>query len=99
MSKCGFATLLIPLGGRTTYVVGLGALISKCGFATLLIPLGGRRQRRLGALTSHQKGLTTTSTTIAANSSTADSLNSRNQRSLRVFFICSNDRNKRAQMW
>jgi hypothetical protein len=26
MSKCGFATLLIPLGGRTTYVVGLGAL-------------------------------------------------------------------------
>jgi hypothetical protein len=25
-SKCGFATLLVPLGGRTTYVVGLGAL-------------------------------------------------------------------------
>ncbi len=28
MSKCGSATLLIPLGGRTTYVVGLGALWS-----------------------------------------------------------------------
>ena len=26
LSKCGFATLLNPLGGRTTYVVGLGAL-------------------------------------------------------------------------
>ena len=26
MSKCGSATLFIPLGGRTTYVVGLGAL-------------------------------------------------------------------------
>ena len=26
MSKCRLATLLIPLGGRTTYGVGLGAL-------------------------------------------------------------------------
>jgi hypothetical protein len=25
-SKCGFATLRDPLGGRTMYVVGLGAL-------------------------------------------------------------------------
>jgi hypothetical protein len=99
LNKCGFATLLIPLGGRTTYVVGLGALIGKWGSATLLISLGGRRQRRLGALISHQNGLTTTNTTIAANSSTADSLNTRSQRSLRVFFICSNDRNSRAQRW
>jgi YVTN family beta-propeller protein len=27
MSKCGFATLLIPLGGRTMYAIGLGALL------------------------------------------------------------------------
>gem|GEM_PF-4280673 len=27
MSKCGSANLLIPLGGRTTYVGGLGALM------------------------------------------------------------------------
>ena len=26
LSKCGSATLLNPLGGRTTYVVGPGAL-------------------------------------------------------------------------
>ncbi len=31
MSKCGFATLLIPLGVRTTYVVGLGALLVLTG--------------------------------------------------------------------
>ena len=28
LSKCGSATLLSPLGGRTTYVIGLGALIT-----------------------------------------------------------------------
>jgi hypothetical protein len=42
MSKCGFATLLIPLGGRAGRSPVLGALMSKRGFATLLIPLGGR---------------------------------------------------------
>ena len=30
MSKCCLATLLIPLGGRTTYVVGLGVLSGLC---------------------------------------------------------------------
>jgi hypothetical protein len=42
MSKRGFATLLIPLGGRAGRSPVLGALMSKRGFATLLIPLGGR---------------------------------------------------------
>ncbi len=55
MSKCGFATLLIPRGGRPTYFVGLGASMSKCGFATLLIPRGGRPTYvvGLGALFPH----------------------------------------------
>jgi len=38
-----------PLGGRTTYVVGLGARMSKCGSATLLDPRG-RRARRIPGL-------------------------------------------------
>ena len=48
LSKCGFATLLNPHGGRTTRGVGLGALFNKCGFATLLDPHGGRTTRGVG---------------------------------------------------
>jgi hypothetical protein len=36
-------SFLVPLGGRTTYVVGLGALIRKRTAArSFLVPLGGR---------------------------------------------------------
>ncbi len=50
MSQCGSATLLNPLGGRTTYVVGLGALLSRSGFAGLLkAPRGMAGSAGLGA--------------------------------------------------
>ena len=49
-SKCGFATLLDPHGGRPASA-GLGAHSSKCGFATLLDPHGERpASAGLGAL-------------------------------------------------
>ena len=54
LSKCGFATLLDPHGGRTTHGVGLGVLLSKCGFATLLNPHGGRTTHGVG-LGAHSK--------------------------------------------
>ena len=47
-ARGGFAAL-IPLGGRTTYVVGLGALMRKRAAARrFLIPLGGRTTSVVG---------------------------------------------------
>ena len=49
LSKCGFATLLNPLGGRTTYVVGLGVLIGLLvgPLAVLAQPVGKARAKDL----------------------------------------------------
>ena len=45
----GRPKFLIPLGGRTTYVVGLGALMRKRTAArSFLIPLGGRATYLVG---------------------------------------------------
>ncbi|EWS54972.1 hypothetical protein X551_02208 [Methylibium sp. T29] len=66
----------------------------------------GRRQGpgRTAALRGHapgrpQNGLTTTSTTIAANTSTAASLKTRNQRWLRRLACCSKSRSSRLHTW
>ena len=39
LSQCGFATLLNPLGGRTTYDVGLGALSWHVALLLVLAPI------------------------------------------------------------